>query len=369
MILNNKKTFSVLSVLAVSALLVGGVFTASAEDQGRDRGQSQSAQTARGEQPNFSNGREQTIEDGMEPVITQPAHADVSPSLVQPGKGALYTASSADLSDMIYRLGAPIMSGTIKIYEVWYGTWGTSTSPTPSAKNYQFFTNKFLADLSSDNRWALDQSYYQATASAPTAKTNVGPINSSIQSVRVATNVTKYKSTLSQSSIYNIAKDAYFPATNAVADPNGIYFVFTSSDIKVSGFGTQFCGWHSYNSSSRAKYSFVGDPANLSGCLPQTVGPNLAGADAMLSVLTHELEETVTDPQLNAWYSANGNENADKCAWTWGSTSQATTGAPFTNIVVGGKSYLIQQNFKLSGTSPSKSTSTTHTWPGSCATR
>ena len=50
------------------------------------------------------------------------------------------------------------------------------------------------------------------------------------------------------------------------------------------------------------------------------------GADAEVNTLTHELEETNTDPQLNAWYDSVGNENADKCAWTFGTTTPRRTG-------------------------------------------
>jgi hypothetical protein len=35
----------------------------------------------------------------------------------------------------------------------------------------------------------------------------------------------------------------------------------------------------------------------------------------MASIIAHELEEAVTDPDLNAWYDRRGQENADKCAW------------------------------------------------------
>ena len=41
----------------------------------------------------------------------------------------------------------------------------------------------------------------------------------------------------------------------------------------------------------------------------------------MASVIAHELVEAVSDPQLNAWYDRRGYENADKCAWTFGSTT------------------------------------------------
>ena len=64
----------------------------------------------------------------------------------------------------------------------------------------------------------------------------------------------------------------------------------------------------------------------------------------MASIIAHELEESVTDPNLNAWYDNAGNENADKCAWTFGATSAASNGSRY-NVTLGGHQYLIQQNW------------------------
>ena len=63
----------------------------------------------------------------------------------------------------------------------------------------------------------------------------------------------------------------------------------------------------------------------------------------MASIIAHELEETATDPDLNAWYDTRGAENADKCAWTFGATT-TLNGAKY-NMTLGGKNYLIQQNW------------------------
>jgi hypothetical protein len=69
-----------------------------------------------------------------------------------------------------------------------------------------------------------------------------------------------------------------------------------------------------------------------------------AGADGMASIIAHELEESVTDPDLNAWYDHRGMENADKCAWTFGSTYTVNNGA-LANMKLGNRNYLIQQNW------------------------
>jgi len=41
-------------------------------------------------------------------------------------------------------------------------------------------------------------------------------------------------------------------------------------------------------------------------------------ADPTINVTSHEHNEAITDPQLNAWYDAAGYENGDKCAWDFG---------------------------------------------------
>lgn len=64
----------------------------------------------------------------------------------------------------------------------------------------------------------------------------------------------------------------------------------------------------------------------------------------MASVITHELEETVTDPNLNAWYDTLGNENADKCAWTFGTTYTVSNDS-LANMKLGSRDYLIQRNW------------------------
>jgi hypothetical protein len=52
----------------------------------------------------------------------------------------------------------------------------------------------------------------------------------------------------------------------------------------------------------------------------------------------------VTDPNLNAWYDRRGYENADKCAWTFGTTYTTSNGAQ-ANMNLGGLNFLIQQNW------------------------
>src|SRR6185369_1235199 len=136
-------------------------------------------------------------------------------------------------------------------------------------------------------------------------------------------------------------------------DSNGVYFVLTSADVTLSGFCSSYCGWHTYGTytgGTLVKYAFIGNPDQCSSaCAAQTTGPNgNAGADGMASIIAHELEEAHTDPLLNAWYDNRGYENADKCAWTFGTTYTAPNGALY-NMTLGSRNYLIQQNWVNAG--------------------
>jgi hypothetical protein len=58
-----------------------------------------------------------------------------------------------------------------------------------------------------------------------------------------------------------------------------------------------------------------GDP----GCDPQSsVAGESQGLAALANVSGHELSEARTDPASpGAWYDSSGQENGDKCAWTF----------------------------------------------------
>ena len=89
---------------------------------------------------------------------------------------------------------------------------------------------------------------------------------------------------------------------NAFAnDPETVFMVLVAQNVRVEGFLSIFCGYHSafVNKSQIIKYSFVGDPSASAGsCVSQLVSsPNgNVIADGMASVLAHELIEPISDP-------------------------------------------------------------------------
>ncbi len=227
--------------------------------------------------------------------------------------------------------GGPVMLGTTNVYYIWYGNWAgnTATSILPD----------LMGGLSGSPYYNINTTYYNAS--------NVAVTNSTLLKKSVSDNYSRGK-VLADTDVAAIVTGAISNGSLPV-DANAVYFVLTSADVtETSGFCTSYCGWHTHGtvSGQDIKYAFVGNPDQCpSSCAAQTTSPNgNAGADGMASVLAHELEEAVTDPDLNAWYDSTGKENADKCAWKFGTTYTTSNGS-MANMKLEARDYLIQQNW------------------------
>jgi hypothetical protein len=274
-------------------------------------------------------------------------------------------------SNIVYHSGGPVMSGGVTVYPIFYGNWsGTATNTatfTSSAEN-KANVLKFLAQLqgsstAATNHYNINSDYYSITGSGPKATKNF--VSKSI-TIGKSIDVTATKTSLTDADIQAIVSAATAPGgAYGSANSKGIYMVLTSAGITASmgtsSFLNNFCGYHGYFGTGPTKYAFVGDPsASLTSCAAQTLnsphstlGHNLTASDAMVSVIMHEIEEAVTDPQLNAWFDQLGYENGDKCAWVFGPTSTVSTGFSSTaaNYNYTDPStidiWYIQQNVKL----------------------
>lgn len=251
-----------------------------------------------------------------------------------PRHGKSGTAGAVVTGNGINFNGGPVMRGAVSIYYIWYGDW----LQDPNA-------NVILTD------WAnsIGGSPYEivnSTYGDPTGNVSGAITYGGSTDVSAGT----FGTSLSDSDIGSIVSNSL--TTGALpTDANGVYLVLTAPGVnETSGFLTQYCGWHTYGYLNvlAVKYAFVGDAAGpkLGSCAAQTdSSPNGdSAADGMVSVIAHEVEETTSDPNLNAWYDSSGAENADKCAWTFGTTYSANGGG-VANMKLGARDFLIQQNW------------------------
>jgi hypothetical protein len=226
----------------------------------------------------------------------------------------------------------PIMTGTPSLYVIWYGNWSGNTATT--------ILPDFLSHLGGSPWYNINSTYYNGSS--------VHLTNALSNSTSTTDNYS-LGTALSDANIQTIVASA-ISSGRLPSNTNGIYLVLTSSDVsETSGFLTQYCGWHTHGTIGGAdiKYAFIGDPAkNYAACAAQSASSpnNNISADAMASVIAHEIAEAASDPDLNAWYDNRGNENADKCAWTFGTESTASNGSQY-NVALGTRQYLIQRNW------------------------
>jgi hypothetical protein len=117
--------------------------------------------------------------------------------------------------------------------------------------------------------------------------------------------------------------------TNNNPDPNALYLIYTSTFPRQNSF----CAWHSYGNCSNGAPVQVANMPNttgIAGCNPaDTWTTNSEGLASLANVTSHELSETITDPRNGGWYDANGQENGDKCAWSFNHVVTLANGALF----------------------------------------
>jgi Phosphate-induced protein 1 conserved region len=299
-----------MTAVAVVCLAASSATTVNAQVvRGAEHNQSISTMSTRDQRPD---GRGRGIAD---------AHA--------PGRAN--TRGSRTSNGISYH-GGPIITGGTNIYYIWYGNWASASQ-------------SILLNLAS----YIGGSPYFNINTTYTNSSGAHVSNSVHYNGSAADNYSQGKS-FGDSGVQSIVNSA-ISTGKLPADSHGVYFVLTSTDVKeTSGFCTSYCGWHTRATIAGAdiKFAFVGNPDTQcpSACEEQTgVSPNGdPGADGMASVISHELEEAATDPDLNAWYDTRGQENADKCAWTFGTTKTAANGTLY-NMTLGSRQYLIQRNW------------------------
>jgi hypothetical protein len=204
--------------------------------------------------------------------------------------------------------GGPVLKGNpVPFYLIWYGNWNSTGSNTAAT---QTLVEHFVSTLGGTPYELVATTYGDNTGNASGNVSLGGAIN-----VFSSTNLSDASL---QTTVSNALNSGALPR-----DSNGIYFVISSSNInETSGFCTKYCGFHTHATinSVDIKYAFIGNPDRCpSGCEAQTTGPNSpsvgsGGADGIIFQLAGRQFDSITDPDLNAWFDSSGREAVEKCA-------------------------------------------------------
>ncbi len=155
---------------------------------------------------------------------------------------------------------------------------------------------------------------------------------------------------------------SYVSAHGLPADLAHVYFILTPPGVESCSEArghscsdgashATYCAYHSYFTLGAGVVLYTHDPyVGATSCDPgEAKHPNGNQSDATIAAgLAHEHAEAVTDPELNAWLDAKGNEVADKCR-TFHESSEygpplgyAPDGSPY-NQLIDGTEYFYQQ--------------------------
>jgi hypothetical protein len=248
-------------------------------------------------------------------------------------------------SKMAYHNG-PIVTGVPDVFFIWYGTWDNNADNTAA----QFILTDFLSNVGGSPYFQINAMYPNGIGGAPSgALFYSGAV------------IDRYSHglELTASDIAGIVETQI--TTGALPqDPSGIYVVLASAD--VSSNSTGFCQASALppHGTGEAfglqfRYAFIGNPNRCplvaapqffsNGAQLPTPNGNLA-ADAMASTLAQLLSRVITNPTGGAWFDRYGLENASKCVGQFGPT-YATSNSARANMKLGGRDYLIQQNWVL----------------------
>jgi len=292
-----------------------------------------------------------------------------------PFQGGTCNADGNDCTPLSYN-GGPVQHGE-NDYLFFWAPSGHSV-PNEYVSGLQTWLGAVAAnDYSPSNPFAIDQQYYDMSglggskSFVPYAVTDAGTILDTdsypASGCTDTANGESFPVCLTSEQIVS-ELSSYIAAHNLptgidvqyyVLTPQGVASCFDSSSAECAY--SSYCGYHSYAGSGQSQIVYADMPwlYQVPGCdTNEAFGsgyPNPSDIDAVVSVFSHELSETMTDPNLDAWIQNGGTDNGyeigDKCAYIYGSggygslSGLSNNGNGFWNVGLEGSDYLMQLEF------------------------
>jgi hypothetical protein len=268
------------------------------------------------------------------------------------------------LSDLTYH-GGPVMTSNTN-YTFYWSPGGASAYPA----GYQEGVDRYLGDLAHDsggdqNVDSVATQYtngsgeavaYDSHFAGAILDTDPYPANGCKKAAICLTDAQLQAELSSYVTANGLPKDLaheYFILT-----PPGVENCFTATGTECSAGSSvpTYCAYHGSFASGKGTIVYANDAyvTGVEGC-DDGEHPNESPSDGALEGgLSHEHNESTTDPELNAWYASNGEENGDKCR-TFSTSSEfgtplgkAPDGSRY-NQLIDGHEYWYQQEWSNEG--------------------
>jgi hypothetical protein len=288
-------------------------------------------------------------------AVPSSAAPEVYNTHVMHARGSAQPAGTT--SNLLYHGGA-VETQPLVYIDYWGSKWangfasgGYTSAQAQTYINYFFggstsLTTPGTGGVGGTNWITSTNQYCQGTTvnSSATPCTGTGAISNSAGELKGIWNDTGSNPSR-RPTTSNVATEALNAVSHFGYHANATYFVFLPSGSDPSGFGTQWCAWHSETNSSQGPVAFANMPYQPDA--GRSCGENFVNAtnttfgngyfDGFSVVGGHEYGEAETDPNTSAssvegWLDSSGSENGDKCAWS----------SLSTNLTIGSNHFAVQ---------------------------
>lgn len=256
------------------------------------------------------------LEPGMPPVMIHPT--------VESAKQARRSSSTSG-GNLYYHGGTSDgAAGTIgvetapKIYLVFWGSQWKNNDPSGEAA----ILEAFLPGAAGSSWLNTVTQYCQGVNSGTYFCNGAGTAAGNKAGEYVAfwyDNASKAPSRPKQSQIAAeaVRAAAHFGNTSATSNASTQYVIATATGNNSTGFGTQYCAYHSSTTSSYGNVAYTDLPYITDAGASCGANFNGLGPNAGITIVEgHEAAETITDQfPSGGWLDSTGYEIGDKCAW------------------------------------------------------
>ena len=214
--------------------------------------------------------------------------------------------------------GYGVETGADKVYLVYWGSQWNSNDPSGEATIQQNFFNHVGGSSWNNSVTQYCEGVASGTITCGSSGTHAVNPTGVLAGVWYD-NSAAAPSRPSQSQLASEATNAaaHFGNTTASSNTTVQYVINTATGNNASGFGTQYCAWHSSVSTSYGNVAYTNMPYITDAGASCGAGFNGLGANAGITIVGgHEFAETESDIFPNGgWLDGSGAENGDKCAW------------------------------------------------------
>jgi len=277
------------------------------------------------------------IEAGMPPVMIHPT-VDAAKQAREAARPVKQASTSKDLS---YHggVGGIGVETTARVYLVLWGSQWNNNDPSGESAILQNFYggaggSKWLNSVTQYCQGVASGTFYcngagQAAGNPPSILAGVWADSAS---------TAPSKPRQSQLAAEAVKAAQHFGNTSASRNASVQYVIATSTGHNASGFGSQYCAWHSSTSSTVGNVAYTNLPYMTDAGASCGANFNGLGAKAGITIVGgHEMAETITDQFPNGgWLDSGGEENGDKCAWI--SSGQGAS----ANVSIGSNTFPVQ---------------------------